>query len=432
MTWKILAGSVPLVGHLAPMMPLARRLQDDGQQVEFLSHPRMRDALDRRGLSLRDDFAWGGDTLDIIERNAVEGGVLWHLIKERKLVNGFYFFVYGLEEGVRDCLRILDQQEPDVCFFDILFFPGILAAEVRGIPYALSCPVPSPLASRDLLPYSLGMPSGQKTMSLPQRLMSALSDWYWGRNTRYVNRVREIFSLPPMTDIVSGCISPYLYLSYTTELFEDLRSDLPQQVHYIGPTLTPRSPETEESFPWSQLDDRPLVYFTMGTLQGNRKIYDRVIEASTGAPWQLVVALGKLFHKEDFPSVPENVLLVNWAPQTAILEKADAMVCHGGFNTINDALAAGVPLLVLPQAWDHFESAQRIVESGAGLRLDPGRASTARIRRETQRLLEDPAKRRAAERLAKDFSTCDAARTGAELISKLAKTRAPVFREARE
>jgi hypothetical protein len=41
------------------------------------------------------------------------------------------------------------------------------------------------------------------------------------------------------------------------------------------------------------------------------------------------------------------------------------LVCHGAFNTVNDALCEGVPMVIVPLAWDHLEVAQRIVEAGA-------------------------------------------------------------------
>jgi len=430
MSSKILCGSVPLAGHLAPMLPLARQLQADGHQVEFVSHPRVRDGVERQGLRLREDFEWGSVAVDIIERSTVEGGFLLRLIKERKLTAGFYLFVYELEDAVRECLRVIDESRPDGCFFDILFFPGILAAEIRELPYALSCPVPSPLASGDLLPYSFGFPSAQKKMRAFQRPLEALSRGYWALNTRYVNRVRETFALPPMSDIISGCVSPYLYLSYTTGRFEYARSDLPAQVYYIGPTLTPGNEAAEEEFPWSWLDGRPLVYCTMGTLQGRRKTFDRVIDASRAARWQVIISIGRLFDTGDFADAPDNVLVTNWAPQAALVECADVVVCHGGFNTLNDALYRGLPVLALPQAWDHFESAQRIVEAGAGMRIDPHQATTKRIRQSIEQLLENASMKKSAAQIAEDFAMCDAVRCGARLIAEMARTQAPVLRAA--
>jgi MGT family glycosyltransferase len=325
-------------------------------------------------------------------------------------------------------LRVIDEWKPDAAVFDILFFPGIIAAELRGLPYASSCPVPSPLPSRDLLPYAFGFPSRQRRMNWLERAMNGCSEWYWGLNTRYVNRVRTHLGLAPIKHLISSGLSPYLYLSYTTSRFEFARSDLPAQVYYIGPARSLPAAAAAE-FPWDRFGRDPVVYFTMGTLQGDRKVIRRMIEASSGAPWQTVIAIGRLFTVDSFGQLPANVLLLNWVPQAELMKRVAAVVCHGGFNTVNDALAEGVPLLVLPQAWDHFETAQRVVEAGAGLRLNRPQVSAPALRENTRRLLETASYREAARRLAEDFARCDAARTGADLVLRLAETRQPLLRK---
>ena len=47
------------------------------------------------------------------------------------------------------------------------------------------------------------------------------------------------------------------------------------------------------------------------------------------------------------------------------------MISHGGSGAMLGAIAAGVPILAIPQGADQFMNAARIVEAGLGLRILP-------------------------------------------------------------
>jgi len=110
--------------------------------------------------------------------------------------------------------------------------------------------------------------------------------------------------------------------------------------------------------------------------------------------------------REQLPAVlPAGALHVSHAPFSALLPRLSALVHHGGIGTSAQALAAGIPQLVVPFAHDQFDNAARLHRLGVAVRLRT-QAPAAEWRDALQGLLEAPG-RTAALR-------CNAARMTAE------------------
>lgn len=129
------------------------------------------------------------------------------------------------------------------------------------------------------------------------------------------------------------------------------------------------------SFPWDRLaPDRPLVYCALGTVlffakAKYRNFFQTVVDASSIRPaWQWVLAIGELLGSSDLHSVPANIIVVNQAPQLAILERATMMITHGGTNTIKECIYFGVPMVVFPLGADHPGNTARVVYHGLGVK----------------------------------------------------------------
>ena len=56
-------------------------------------------------------------------------------------------------------------------------------------------------------------------------------------------------------------------------------------------------------------------------------------------------------------------------PQPAILPLVDAVISHAGNNTTTECLHFGKPIVALPLFWDQYDNAQRVPETGLGIRL---------------------------------------------------------------
>jgi MGT family glycosyltransferase len=427
---RILFGSIPLWGHISPTIAVAQKLMNMGHIVAYASHPDMNNDMKKANISLIDTFRWQ-DLMIYLNKIAYLGKMrfFWKLFVERKFFRSYFVLVDGLEQGINDFLKVIDEWKPDVCVFDVFFHPGMIAAEIRHIPFASSCASTFTLPSKDLLPYSFGFPSYKKKMTWEEKLKNNFWQDYCNRNKKFVNKIRKKHNLEPTQCRFFDSYSPYLYLAYTTSAFEFERSDLLPQVYFIGPSVSKMTGNTSVDFPWDWIDDKPIVYLTMGTIFPSKKIIDMVIKASADAPWKLIVSVGKNLNiTENWPVIPKNVLIRNWVYHPELFKKTNLIVCHGGSNTVEEALMSGLPILSIPQQFDHFETAQRVVEAGAGLRIDPSKVTVTGIRSAISELLKEASYRENSRKVGADFSKCDGPASAATLILKLADKKCPLFR----
>lgn len=122
---------------------------------------------------------------------------------------------------------------------------------------------------------------------------------------------------------------------------------------------------------WWAGSDAPLIYATFGTVLGHMSIaagvHQMLLAAVEATPARVVLTVGRRFDRETLGSVPAHVHVEAWIDQDEVLEHADLVVCHGGSGTALGALAAGVPLVVVPLFADQFENGRRIAAAGAGV-----------------------------------------------------------------
>jgi UDP:flavonoid glycosyltransferase YjiC (YdhE family) len=136
---------------------------------------------------------------------------------------------------------------------------------------------------------------------------------------------------------------------------------------------------------WWGGSDAPLIYATFGTVLGYMSIaadvYRTLLSAVQGAQARVLLTVGRRFDPAALGPVPAHVHVEAWIDQAAVLEDADLVVCHGGSGTTLGALAAGVPLVVLPVFADQFENARRIAATGAGVVVEHATGATLDARR---------------------------------------------------
>jgi UDP:flavonoid glycosyltransferase YjiC (YdhE family) len=103
-------------------------------------------------------------------------------------------------------------------------------------------------------------------------------------------------------------------------------------------------------------------------------------------------------------------------PHRPILKRAACVVAHGGMGITQKALAAGVPVCVVPFCRDQFEVARRVEISGAGTRLHHKRLTAGRLRGAVHATID---MRPGAQRVAESFARAGGAQAAADAVEEL-------------
>jgi MGT family glycosyltransferase len=217
-----------------------------------------------------------------------------------------------------------------------------------------------------------------------------------------------------------------LYLVASTPELDYNRRDLPASVRYVGPCLWHR-PSQEAVPAWlSALAQRkrPVVHVTEGTIHLRKPV---VLGAATrglgGLDMDVIMTTGKQRNPEELELGPiaDNIRIEQYVSHGDLFPHTDVVVTTGGAGTVLTALTLGVPLVVVPTAWDLPEGAQRVAESGAGVRIDPKDCTPQRLREAVELMLKDPSYRENARRIGAALARQGGPSRAAELLEQLAE-----------
>lgn len=340
------------------------------------------------------------------------------------------------EQVLRLVPQALRALEVDGVLVDQTVPAGGTAAEHAGIPFVTVCSALLWNREPDIPPsFTVWPMAHDRRTRLRNQLAHAGFDWFVGPIRRKINRYRAAWKLPPIRRL-GDFDSPLAQVSQLCPGFDFPRTQLPDTFHYVGSLAVERKGTAENPFPWEKLDGRPLIFASLGTVAfpanlANLPVYRKIAAACGGLDAQLVLALGRwdkssldLRHK--LGPLPGNPLVVEFAPQLAILDRASLLVTHAGVNTVLEAISRGVPMVALPRSADQPGMAARIEYSGVGLRASFRHCTVDELRRLIQRVLAEDVFRRRVRELQTVMVAAGGAARAAEIAEEAFSTRRPV------
>jgi MGT family glycosyltransferase len=235
--------------------------------------------------------------------------------------------------------------------------------------------------------------------------------------------LRSSIGLPPDPD--GEMVYRHLHLCFAPPRFDGPDASFPPTARFVrhtNPTLA-----GEQVPPWfDELEARPTVLVSMGTVfHRTTGIYEAVLEALRDEPVNLVVAAGFDQDPERFGPQPDNVRVEPYLPVAALLPRCDLFITHGGFNSVKESLAAGVPMVVVPISADQPYSAERCAALGVGVALGPQQRTASDVRRAAQTVLADRTYTRRAREMQREMAALPGPEHVVALLEGLHRELAP-------
>ncbi|MDQ6948189.1 MAG: glycosyltransferase [Actinomycetota bacterium] len=381
---RYLAYTSPARGHLYPIVDTLLELRRRGHEIHLRTLASEVPALRELGLHagpIKKEIETV--TLDTWKGNSPQEGLAEAL---KALEKRSSYEMPDLQAAVAEV-------DPDSLIVDITTVGAAAVAEASALPWAQTVPLfqwatfpgvdPAKLT---LTPFGL-TPSGMEL----------------------VNARRREAGLAPAEG--QSHYPADLYLYYTSPPLEP-GTPLPTSFRMVGPGTWDPAAETPAWY--MALDDPVIVVSSSSEFQGDDALVRTSLEALAGEDVRVVVTTAA--HDPAGFEPPANARVVRNLSHKPLLDRAACVVCHGGMGIVQKALAAGVPLCVVPFGRDQFDVAARVASIGAGTMILPWDLTAGSLRAAVREAMTMKA---SAEAVAAEFSRSGGPQAAADALETL-------------
>jgi len=347
---RILFTFIGGVGHLQPLVPVARAAVAAGHEVAVAGSGKLTEVVEAAGFRA---FATSAPrtadesppTRDLTPLPPTDAFAAELEFAENFATKGARRHATALQDHLREW-------RPDVVVRDEADLGSAIAAEVVGVPTATVLV----LAAGTLLRPDLVSPPLQ-----------------------VIRAEHGLAADPDLAMLTRG-----LVLAPFPPSFRSPSSPLPLPVSTFSYRPVDRVPATRRA-------GRPRVYVTLGTTfnTGSGDLFERLLAGLADVHADVLVTVGQHIDPADFGVQPDHVRIARFVPQEQVLRDSDLVISHGGSGSLMGALAHGLPSVLLPLGADQPHNAQRAAELGVARTLDAATASPAEIGRAVSKLLAD-------------------------------------------
>ncbi len=406
----ILIASVPIHGHVAPMLAAAASMVQRGHRIRFLTGARFAADVEASGSV----FVPLPAEADFDDRIVAAG------LADAQRPDGIRGLRYDVTRtflaparAQYDALVEALTERTDAVMVDPTFIgAGLLAAGPRAQrpPVIIGGVLPLTLASNWAPPFGPGIqprPGPIRRLDrarfrllrlMVERVVFAQAQRDFDALSRTViGRGADAFVLD-WVSITDGIVQ------FSAPSFEYPRPDATVPIRFAGPIIGPSSGELPDW--WGDLDSgRPVVLVTQGTIANNDlgMLVRPAIEGLAGADLLVVVTTGGPA-VADLGPLPANVRAAEFLPYADLFPKVDVFVTNGGYGGVQFALSHGIPLVAGGAGEDKPEVAARVGWSGVGVNLRTGRPSARAVADAVATVLRDSRYRAAAQLAAREIA----------------------------
>jgi MGT family glycosyltransferase len=411
---KIIVAAPPVPGELSPLLQIARGLAGRGHHITVVTGSGFRAEVENAGLAF----------VPVSGQADFDASVVAGSSERAKLAPGPEMLNYDLIHiflnpmpDLHAVLQRLLEQDPDqylVCnslwlgaFPTAMGVPGL-----RPRRWVAVSAVPVALSSEDATffgPAPAGPDGDQKAANRAANAQFAMM--MQPTQQRLAELIRSLGATktcPTLTDAISTVPDATAALTVPGVEFE--RDDAPDSLHLVGILPGPGTAGWQPPAWWAELDGpRPVVVVTQGTI-ANRDLSELVEPTLTGLADRDVTVIAALGRDVDALSVPvpPNARVAEFIPFDVLLPKADVFITNGGFGGTQQALAAGVPVIVAGVTEDKPAVSARVAHHGLGINLQTATPSPEAVAAATESLIKDTKIRDNVTKIAEVYAAHDA------------------------
>lgn len=354
---RVLFTGVPGHGHLLPLLPLARAFRRRGDDVALMVPSGYVHVFSGEGL---ETLPAGADSPAVIDEVMRRTGVDVRFSDSREAVIEA-FTTARIELSVDDALPAARTWHPDLVVHDPMDFLGPYLASVCGAPHTVVT------FGSDVSANFIRAASEKAAMD------------YAERGVRW-RQPRWVLDTCPSALQVDGWQAPPGWLPLRPEAH--------------------RAPSTSPQMRPKPLSGGPRVLVTFGTIYTDPEVLSPLIRALSATGAGVRVTLGTTTAPEGFAVDHDAVAFEEFLPYEVLLEGVDVVVAHGGAGTSLGALAAGVPLVLIPQGADQGGQAERVAAAGAAISITTEDFAPAAVTRAVAEVVGQPHYRESARMVA--------------------------------
>jgi UDP:flavonoid glycosyltransferase YjiC (YdhE family) len=409
-------------GNAPPQLALTDRLVQRGHEVRVLAHEAARERVQRTGA----EFVPFKHAYPALDMTRPETDPLHDWDVRTRFGAGLRVrenILFGLlPDTARDCTEALAEWPAQAIAFDWMLPGAALAAEAAGLMAIALVHCPFPIPTRGAPPLGSGLrPMTGPLGDVRDRVLLAFIRRFFAAGLPALNTARAEHGLHPLADWYDQLrgVSEIAVMS-APELDFSSRGQLAENVRYVGPAFEPF--EEPWRSPWPPDNDDPLVVISFSTSYMNqRAAVQRVLDAVADLRVRALLTTGPALDPSSL-QIPANTHAASFVAHRSVFPHASLVVTHAGWQTVNAALADGVPLLCIPGGRDQHDNALRVLDAGAGVRVGKY-TSPRRLARTITRALADPALRDGAQRMAQVLGRSDGADAIAEALERIPAAR---------
>jgi rhamnosyltransferase subunit B len=404
-------------GDTNPLLGLGQRLSQRGHRVTIITSPHFTHQVAAAGLDLAPlGTAEQFDTL-------TKDPTLWQGARGTRRVMSFGL----LEPLIPTYDAIAARYEPGrtVVVAGTLGLGARLAHEKLGVPLVSMHLQPTVFLSAYDPPRLPGPPLHALPLPLRKaalRLVGIVAD---GMACPRINAARRDLGLPPVRGLTRWWHAPDRVLAMFPAWFAEPQPDWPPQTRLVGFPLhddTDAAPMPPRARAFLDARQPPIVLTPGSANRHAAAFFAAGIEACRRLERR---ALLLTRYPEQLPSpLPDHVAHFDYLPLSHVLPRCAAVAHHGGIGTLSQAMAAGVPQIVMPMGHDQFDNAARARRLGVAEVIGVKRFTPSRVAGAIARLTVLPRVRERCEAVRQQMLGGDALTRAADEVEAVMRQNA--------